>query len=347
MASRTVKRLFDLDFDEISLVDRSANQHADVAIAKRDEGTSMTVLMDAEGYVVDAAELEPGDVVYDAESGEELVACEEGAEPEDYFEAADEATEEVGKFDWEGFVKPAKAAAGSTRKAGMGKEQYKDLGRAASRNARGAMRDGAMKAKGPVGSWRNATATSANTRSGRIALGGTAAAGTGYAVHKSLGESVYEELSKAASTDARDEVISKAMQEARNETLAARQDAEAAWTIAKNLQDERELEEYTEIAKGYGLPGDPAEIAVILKSAADTMPREHLEYLDRLFSAAGEQIFNEIGSAGGPQESSVMGQVEALAGQAISKADISEAAAIVELFSANPAAYDEYLAETR
>jgi hypothetical protein len=332
MASRTVKRLFDLDFDEISLVDRSANQHADVAIAKRDEGTSMTVLMDAEGYVVDAAELEPGDVVYDAESGEELVACEEGAEPEDYFEAADEATEEVGKFDWEGFVKPAKAAAGSTRKAGMGKEQYKDLGRAASRNARGAMRDGA---------------TSANTRSGRIALGGTAAAGTGYAVHKSLGESVYEELSKAASTDARDEVISKAMQEARNETLAARQDAEAAWTIAKNLQDERELEEYTEIAKGYGLPGDPAEIAVILKSAADTMPREHLEYLDRLFSAAGEQIFNEIGSAGGPQESSVMGQVEALAGQAISKADISEAAAIVELFSANPAAYDEYLAETR
>jgi hypothetical protein len=35
MTTRTVKRLYDLEIDEISLVDRPANQHGLVAIAKR------------------------------------------------------------------------------------------------------------------------------------------------------------------------------------------------------------------------------------------------------------------------------------------------------------------------
>ena len=301
MASRTVKRLYDLEIDEISLVDRSANQHADVAIAKRDEGT-MT-LMDVDGYEVAEADLQPGDVVYDADTGEELVACEEGAEPEDYLQAEES---EVGKA----------APVGSWR--GAAATSAKDLGRFAGRHKRDAAKVGA------------------------------GAAG-GYAVAKrdSLGASVYEELSKALTTDARDEVISKALADAQAEVREARAEAKQAQEIAKNLQDQAEFDEYYEIAKGYGPVGDPEEIAILLKQTADTLGFEAVEKMHQMFSAAGEQLFAVYGSDLGVQDSSVMAQIEAMANQAVAKADVSEAQAVVELFTANPDAYEAYLAETR
>lgn len=340
MAGRTVKRLFDLEIDEISLVDRSANQHADVAIAKRDEGT-MT-LMDVDGYEVAESELQPGDVVYDADSGEQLVACEEGASPEDYFSDDDQDDDEepVGKAaDQVAFkfsrmgrakiqgVRAANAARNAKFGYGLGRE-----GEAAEGGSR------AIQAGMHVGRNRN-----------RYIKGGalTTATAGGFAVGKSLGEEVYEELSKALGSDERDQVISKAMELARNEADTARQDAAEAWEIAKGLQDQAELDEYCEIAKGYNLPGDPYDIAVILKSAADTMPLEHVQYLDRLFTAAGENIYDEIGSGLGQQNSSVMGQIEAMASSAVGKSDLSEPEAIVELFATNPDAYEAYLAETR
>jgi hypothetical protein len=336
MANRTVKRLYDLEIDEISLVDRSANQHADVAIAKRDEGTSMTVLMDAEGYVVSEDQLEPGMVVYDAESGEELVACEEGASPEDYFQDDETETEDEGAEVGKAFNLNSLKGAGRSFKRGVDLSRVGTKGEIAQDSVRNGGR--ALRAGGAAGRNR-----------GKLAVGGGAAAlaGGGYAVGKSLGADVYEELSKALGSDERDQVISKAMEQARAEADEARKSADEAWNIAKSLQDEREIEELTEIAKGYGLPGDPYEIALVLKSAVDTMPAEHVQYLDRLFAAAGEQIYDELGSGLGPEQSSVMAQIEAMAGQAVGKADVSEAQAIVELFATNDGAYEAYLSETR
>lgn len=63
------KRLFDLEIDEVSLVDRPANQHGLVAIAKRDEGAPMAYY-DADGYEVDEDAIEVGDLVYDEQGNE-------------------------------------------------------------------------------------------------------------------------------------------------------------------------------------------------------------------------------------------------------------------------------------
>lgn len=66
--ARKVKELRDLEIDEISLVDKGANQHARTVIAKRhDEEDKMDEYFDAEGNPVDVASLELGDVVYDAD----------------------------------------------------------------------------------------------------------------------------------------------------------------------------------------------------------------------------------------------------------------------------------------
>jgi len=307
MAGRTVKRLFDLEIDEISLVDRSANQHADVAIAKRDEG-NMPTLMDADGYAVDEAELEVGDFVYDAESGEEFEVVEDTDE--------DTEPDEVGKSAGTAFMG---AARGAETHAGV--------------SSRAAL----------MGSKARRLGGNRKVQTGAAAVTGL---GVGRA-SKSLGASVYEELSKSLGNDARDTVISKALQDAQDEVVQARFEAQEAREISKSLQDQRELEEYVDIAKSYGLPGDPIDIGIVMKSAADSMPADHVEYLHNLLGSVGEQLFLEQGSGLGMQDSSVMSQVEAMAQTAVGKADVSEAQAVVELFSSNEDAYDAYLAETR
>lgn len=301
MAGKPVKRLFDLEIDEISLVDRSANQHADVAIAKRDEDT-MTVI-DERGNEVDLETLEPGDVVFDSETGEPLVACEEGAEPEDYYELDDEGTEELAEV--------GKALVSKAANPFMALNAAKDAGK------------GLLKRRG--------------VQLGAAGVGGFTAG----RMSKSLGEDVYETLSKALNDDARNEVISKALQDARDEIRAARQDAAEAWNFAKSLQEELEDERLGEIAKAYGVPAEPEELVEVLKS----LPPEQAAVLDRVLSSVGEQLFEQHGSDLGQMAGTVHGEIEAMANQVITKADVTPEQAIAELYAANPDAYDQYLAE--
>lgn len=77
---RTVKQVRDMEIDEISLVDRPANQHALVTIAKRaPEEEAMPDYFLEDGSAVDLDTLEPGDVVYD-EEGNGFEYYEEDAE---------------------------------------------------------------------------------------------------------------------------------------------------------------------------------------------------------------------------------------------------------------------------
>lgn len=282
MSSGKVKRLFDMEIDEVSLVDRAANQHARVAIAKNDDTereSNMPVIYDAAGSEVFEDELEHGGTYFD-DAGNEYVyyddsVTDEADEPAD--EEEDDVTQE-------------------RELVGVGK--------------RGA------KAKTPV----------------RKQLAGK----------KSLGSTVLEELSKALDQGERDTVISKAMD------LVAKADARArnAENIAKSLQDERDMAQYVELAKGYQLPVNPEELGAVLKSAAATMSEAELNVLDRVLTSAGEaNAFAEIGSNGTRQSSSIMDEVAALANEAVGKYDMSEEQAIVAMFGSNPAAYDEYLSE--
>lgn len=332
MAAMTkVKRLFDLEIDEISLVDRPANQHGLVAIAKRDE-EAMPDIFGADGQPVDEDSLEHGDVVYDT-AGNEYVFVEEeedgtSAELQSGHDYQDEdQLVGVGKSVW-GAAKTGLRAGRAGRGISTAGEVSQDVMRAT---------------KGSKVAQFGAKAGRTSDRNLAIAGGGAGAAaagGTGYALHKGLGASVTEALSKALSDGDRNEVVSKLAQEvevtkAENESL--REQIEA-------LASAREDDEFLEIAKSYNLPVHPARLANILKSAAATMEDEDLAELDRLLTAQSD-LYEELGVNGSNATSAVLDQVQAMALETVGKSDVSVEQATVALFEANPAAYDEYLVE--
>ena len=79
---RPVKRLSNMEIDEISLVDKGANQHAMITIAKRaPEEEDMPELYNEDGELLDQNALNFGDIVFDAEGNAfELVEEEEKEE---------------------------------------------------------------------------------------------------------------------------------------------------------------------------------------------------------------------------------------------------------------------------
>lgn len=97
--ARMVKRLSNLDIDEISLVDRPANQHGLVAIAKRDEESTMSAqpLFDVEGYEVDPSQLEEGQYVYDEDGNEYVNVYDDGDDGDGEDDYDDEDGDDVGK----------------------------------------------------------------------------------------------------------------------------------------------------------------------------------------------------------------------------------------------------------
>lgn len=92
---KPIKNVTDIEIDEVSLVDKGANQHAMVTIAKRaPEEDQMPELYDESGAVVDQDALEHGDIVFDDEGN----AYEFTADDADEYEPDDtEEMEPVGK----------------------------------------------------------------------------------------------------------------------------------------------------------------------------------------------------------------------------------------------------------
>ena len=326
---RIVKRLTGLEIDEVSLVNRPANQHGLVTIAKSYQEDNMGVY-DAAGDEVFEEELEHGDRVYD-DAGNEFVFIEEGVEDE-------EGDDEVEK----GSFSPVQAFK-NTQRFGA-----KKTATAYKNRVKGNVSAAGAKAKAGANTWADAHPTAFTG----AALGGAAVAGAGagYAggrMQKSLGTQVLEELSKALTDNDRDQVFAKAAD--RFDEIADRNSQ--LEELVLGLYEDRDAEGFSELAKSYQLPVDPDEIGGIMHRASQVLPDEDLQALDRLFSSYGEiakAAFTEIGYNGG-MESDVLGQIFGMAGQEIVKNDnsFSQEQAVTALFSANPGAYDEYEAEQR
>lgn len=158
------------------------------------------------------------------------------------------------------------------------------------------------------------------------------------AVGKSFSEELSESISKAVSERERDQVISKAQAEIR----AMSEKVAAAEEIAKAERNLRLTREYEEVAKSYNLPVKPEELAPALMMIAEHLPYEVGEVIHKALSAAGS-IFDEVGISGGNSNNDVLSMVDAYIEENISKSDISKAEAVEAIFTANPAAYDEYL----
>lgn len=357
--SGRVRRLYDLEIDEISLVDRPANQHGKVAIAKRAEDHVATYI-DANGDEVDLEDIEFGEYVTDPESGQTLYMAspdelaELGIDPDDdeggYADPDDEYVDEddpelvgVGKarIPRANMISGGGEMARTARfQAGRGGTKVRgSMGPGRGTRARAGARNAASGARGlGESAWGNR-----NTRRTAAGVGGAAAVGGSYAagrkVNKSLGQSVLEELSKALDNGDRDEVISKMG----DMIESANRSASRAWNIAKSVQEQQEARDYAALADTYELPVDPEVLGGILQSVSKALDDDQLAILDRVLQA-GSVGFDELGYSGSG-ESDVMGEVMAVARETVGKSDFSEAQAVSALFDANPDLYDQYCAE--
>lgn len=335
---RMVKRLSGLEIDEISLVDRPANQHGTVVIAKNHQEEDMPQLFDADENPVDESELQVGDFVYD-EAGNEFQVRDdvEDDSDDDDDDYASEFVDEgelagVGK----GLVASGPLRAGGSR-AGLTARGYAARGGEAVANAKN-------KAQPALEHYGR------NKR--RYQVGGAAAAGAagGYGagrVGKSAGRAFLEEIGKAFTDDDRDAVFAKAVD--RIDEVSKR-NSMLEDTIAA-LLDGQERKEFTEVAKSYGVPVPEEDLGGFMQRAAHSLPPEDLHLLDRILTSHGEiskMAFTEQGIPGG-YGSGVLEGVYGIAGQVIQKSaelGMTQEAAVTAVFDANPEAYEEYLAET-
>jgi hypothetical protein len=342
------KRLTDMVIDEVSFVDRAANQHSTVAFAKNDGANledEMPVLddtvelYDVDGDEVDPGLLEHGDVVYAAD-GTELVYVDGD---EDDIDALLDDGDEVEKA---GF----KAAAQSF-KQGRGFGWNKDYNaikptKGGVAAATGASNPGAALAghrfeSGMVRGGAHVARNKKKYAAGAGALTAAGAGGAAYGLSKSLGEQVLEELSKAASTDEREAIIAKAM----NEVEIAKADAAAAWEAVEAERDARLEMEFIGKAEDYNLPIAPGDFGPILKRLVERMEPNDIEVLDQIFKAAGDMLYEEVGYVGGGDNASVLDTVNAAAQELVGKSDLTSAEAQVALLEQNPELYDAFLAE--
>jgi len=186
--NHNVKRLFDIEIDEVSVVDRPANQHGLIAFAKNDSFDELETgvpeeLFDETGEEIPVEVLEHGDIVFDAEGNEFVYVEDEDEEDDDDVEK--------GIFG-EGLKAAKNIRMGSTEGA---------VGAFKTANQRGAAQGLNFfdrTKRGLKSAYKNSPGTMLAGGAGAAAIGGT-----GYAFGKaemsnnmSLGDSVLEELSK-------------------------------------------------------------------------------------------------------------------------------------------------------
>lgn len=331
---RMVKRLSGLEIDEISLVDRPANQHGLVAIAKNHQEEDMPTLFDADENPVDESELQVGDFVYDAEGNE--------------FQVRDDVDEDDGDEDDGDY---ASEFVDEGELAGVGKGLFPLSGNKVKAAGRlGRMRGGEALANAQNKAQPALEHFGRNKR--RYQVGGAAAAGAagGYGagrVGKSAGRAFLEEIGKAFSDEERDVVFAKAVD--RIDEVSKRNDL-LEDTIAA-LLDGQERKDFTEVAKSYGVPVPEEDLGGFMQRAAHSLPPEDLQLLDRILTSHGEiskMAFQDQGIPGG-YGSGVLGEVYGIAGQVIQKSaelGLTQEAAVTAVFDANPEAYEQYLSDT-
>jgi len=335
--NQNVKRLFDIEIDEVSVVDRPANQHGLIAFAKNDDSAEEipAALFDETGEEVPAEILEHGDVVFDAE-GNEYVYVED--------EIEDDSDDDVEKNMFSGFAEKFAATK-------MGQKALPHMINAAEKS--GTAYRGATSSEAGQSLVRGAKKTSGWVKENpgkSLAVAGATGAAGGYALskaemsdHMSLGDSVLEELSKAVTERDREEIIAKAM----DEVEIAKAQAAEAFEYAAAIEDARIEDAFISKAAEYNLPVAPEVFGPILKSIAEALTDEELELVDELFSAIGDALYNEIGYVGDTDNASVLDTVNGLASEFVGKADVSYEQAFTAMFESNPSAYDAYLAEGR
>lgn len=332
---KPVSKLIDLEIDEVSVVDRGANQHSLISFSKSlaagqepdvEERMSMTFVTD-DGTEVTEDQLLPGDVIVD-EDGNEYELYDESelgdlSAEDDGFDSDDD-DDDVDKA----LYNPLNAPGAFMRGFGRATKQGASRKDAMRRGLRGAMKDGgAVGAAGLAAAGAGAGLYAANRKKGEMS--------------KSLGEEILEEFSKAVTDRDREAVISKMA----DEVDRAHEIAKQALAYAEAEKEARLDEAFISKAAEYNLPVEPEVFGPILKAMATALTSEQLEVVDALFNSIGDYLFDEVGYVGESSNTSVLDRVDAFASDFVGKSDVSKAQAMTFAFENNPAAYDAYLAE--
>lgn len=167
-------------------------------------------------------------------------------------------------------------------------------------------------------------------------------------IFKGLAEQLRDTVAKSAAGSETKALVSKAAAAIE----AAERTASQAIEVAKSERDIRLTREFTEVAKGYNVPADPAQLGGVLMRMAETMTDADCAVIHKALTSAGEIIFAEIGITGGGTEdgSDPMAGAEAHAASQIAKGaetKISKAQAVQDYFLENEDAYTAYVNSKR
>lgn len=361
--ARMVKRLRGLDIDEISLVDRPANQHGLVEITKRDEESAMgQTLFDAEGYQVDPSTLSDGQYVYD-ESGNEYVNVGKAAE-----DIADVTEEELDEADLAGRIAARRKRAEAMMLGGPGMEDEFDGDDFGDEfDMEDELDDEGFEDDGfgdeveldeedegfeePMGPQDQFIEEEEEEDMDDPRMIGKSYRARGSrrvskSRGRSIGQQVLEDLSKSMNDSDRDNIVSKAIDQMASENARLVSKSRRMEHMLGQMAQQKEFEEYVDLAKSYGYaPGEDTEIAEMLYTVSKSNP-EMLPVLDRVLTSQSEfakSHLEEIGYMGDGEYDS-LAQVYGMADEVVAKGDgaFSQEQAITELFANNPEMYDDY-----
>lgn len=121
--ARHVREVTNIEIDEVSLVDRPANQYAEVAIAKRatEEETVPEKIFSEDGQLLDESKLSHGDVVFDADGAAYMYVVDD---------TEAEAAEETKELAEAGVSKSDSDPFGKTEGKSLGDKVREDLAKA-------------------------------------------------------------------------------------------------------------------------------------------------------------------------------------------------------------------------
>lgn len=380
--SRPVSKLIDLDIDEVSVVDRGANQHSLIAFSKslqpggaEHPEVSMppedVLVFDETGEEVAVDELEHGDTVFDAEGNEYVFVEDELDEDEEIGKAGAPLALTRGSRMQRGAAKVRAFRDRPTSRWSPGGEMSSGSrmglrAQIAGRDAAGRMgqrymtsdaRKGATVSGYTFGSDGSVTGVEMGrtlnrglvARDAAIVAGGAAAlGGAAYGGKKArdrYAKSLGESVIEELSKAVTDSDRDAIIAKALDEVEIAKAEAAEAMAWAEAEHDARVTEAFISKAAEYNLPVAPAVFGPILKAMAEVLTEEQLDILDDIFTSVGDALYEEIGYVGESSNSSVLDQVNAYADQYVGKSDFSREQMTTAFLEANPAAYDAYLAE--
>jgi hypothetical protein len=373
---KKVNKLSDLKIDEVSLVDRGANQHAAIVLSKRlEEEDDMgdvekmdpdPTSADIDGIEGDDEETVEGDEVGKGflsrlvekmfTNGESTTSHDDGGTLTDMSDVEKAIPGQDPRFMF-GAQQPQPGVMPPMQQAGPapGPQNFMPPGAEAFPAAPGAA-PAQMQAGPPlpqeVIQYIQQLEQALADAQGQNQPSGTQEEDDVNPFGKSLDDMGDDELGFLAelSKSLEDEETREQVNKALELVTKAQERAEEAERIAKAERDYRETQEYIAKARDFqGLPVSPEEFGPVLKKLHEALEDDEVDLVTKALGAASERVanyFSEVGKSTAGAGYETVSKVDSLAAEIAKNDGVTIEQARAKVFEDNPKMYDEYLAES-